>query len=300
MHTQGNNHGRIQGSTRLLGILGNPVSHSYSPAMHNHAIAQLGLDLAYVPLKVETGGLEACLRSLRELDFLGVNVTLPHKQAVMPYLDEISDLSRKIGAVNTIICRNGNLFGTTTDAEGFLAGFREAGHRFDGKPVVIFGNGGTARTLAFALLLMVKPSRVVLAARDRAKSGKLAAEIKDKIGAELEILNLDEYPKHRSEFEVLVHTTPIGMHPKIGESLLPPEWLEPGQIVYDLIYNPEETALMRHAKAKGCATVGGLGMLVHQGIASFKLWTGIDPDPAYFYEGIRLQQSREALAAAEK
>ncbi|HAO99307.1 MAG TPA: shikimate dehydrogenase [Fibrobacteres bacterium] len=281
----------IRGTTRLLGVLGNPVAHSYSPAMHNAAIERLGLDLIYVPMKVETRGLKSCLNAVRELDFLGVNVTVPHKQNVMPYLDEISEVSRMMGAVNTIVKRDGKLFGTTTDPEGFLAGFREAGHSFDGKSVAILGNGGAARTIAFALFHLTKPKRVAIVARDPAKSQLLAREIKAKLDKDLETLALDQYAKYADGFEVLVHTTPVGMHPKTDESLLPGEQLLSSQIVYDLIYNPEETALLRQARERGCHTVGGLAMLVHQGIASFKLWTGIDPNPAFFYEGIQTQKA---------
>jgi shikimate dehydrogenase len=265
--------------------------------MHNAAIEGLGLDLVYLPLKVESQGLEACLQAIRELDFLGVNVTLPFKQAVIPHLDEVSDLSRMMGAVNTIVRRHdGTLSGTTTDPAGFLAGFQEAGHTFDGKSVVILGNGGSARTLAFALFLMAKPRRVLLAARNAIRSEELAQEIRSKLNRELETVDLKEYLGRRSEFEVIVHTTPVGMHPKIQESLLTPEMLEPHQIVYDLTYNPEETLLLQQARQRGCRAVGGLGMLVHQGIASFKLWTGIDPDPALFYAGIRRQRLEEQAA----
>jgi shikimate dehydrogenase len=281
----------IRGTTRLLGILGNPLSHSYSPSMHNMAIERLKLDLVYVPLKVETSGLDACLRAIRELDFLGVNVTVPHKQAVIPHLDEISDISRLMGAVNTIVKREGKLLGTTTDPEGFLAGFREAGCDFDGKSISILGNGGAARTLVFTLFTLAKPKHVAVAARacDASMSEILAREIRDKLDRKLEIMELADYPRHGSRFDVLVNTTPVGMYPRTGESPLPPEALNPGQIVYDLIYNPGETALMRHARERGCKTIGGLSMLVHQGVASFKLWTGLDPDPALYYEGVRRQ-----------
>ena len=281
----------IRGTTRLLGLLGNPLSHSYSPAMHNAAIDGLGLDLVYLPLKVETRGIEACLKAIRELDFLGVNVTIPHKLAVIPWLDEISEISRRIGGVNTIVCKDGKLSGTTTDPEGFLAGFQEAGHSFDGKTVVILGNGGTARTLAFTLLLMAKPARVIVAARDVSKSRVLGQEIHQKLNRTLEVLDLADYFHHAGEMEIIVNATPVGMFPNAEQSPLKPEWLREGQIVYDLIYNPEETVLMRNARQQGCQTVGGLAMLVHQGIASFKLWTGIDPDPALYYNGIRKQKS---------
>ena len=139
---------------------------------------------------------------------------------MIPFLDEVSELSRIIGGVNTIVCKNGKLSGTTTDLEGFLAGFREAGHSFDGKTVVILGNGGTARTLAFTLLLMAKPSRVIVAARDVSKSKALAHEVHEKIHQTLEVLDLAEYSKHAGEFEVIVNATPVGMFPNAGQSPL--------------------------------------------------------------------------------
>jgi shikimate dehydrogenase len=280
----------IRGTTRLLGILGMPLGHSYSPAMHNGGIAALGLDLVYVPLSVETAHLPELIRSLKAVNFVGVNVTQPHKQSVIPLLDELSDVSQKMGAVNTIVNRDGKLFGTTTDPEGFLRGFTDAGHSFEGKSVVILGNGGAARTIAFALNLMAGPKRVTVVARDANKSAVLAAEIAEKTGKRLETLTLDEYGAHAEGFDIVVNTTPLGMHPDVASSPLRPEWIHPGQIVYDIIYNPEETVLMRDARARGCSVVGGLGMLVHQGIASFKLWTGLDADPQTYYAGIRAQR----------
>jgi shikimate dehydrogenase len=285
----------IRGTTRLLGILGNPLGHSYSPAMHNHALESLGLDFVYVPLAVDVLRLEETLRGLAAVNFVGANVTLPHKQSVIPLLDELSDISRQMGAVNTLVNRDGKLFGTTTDPEGFLRGFTDAGHSFAGKSVVILGNGGAARTIAFALSLLAGPARVTLVARDAKKSAVLADEILDKTGKSLETLSLADYAAHAAGFDVVVNTTPIGMHPDLEASPLQAEWLHPGQIVYDIIYNPEETALMRRARARGCAVVGGLGMLVHQGAASFKLWTGVDPDPEIFYAGIRRQRAEQAL-----
>jgi shikimate dehydrogenase len=288
----------IRGTTRLLGILGNPLAHSYSPAMHNSALAALGLDCVYVPFSVEAAGLPVLLDALKSVNFLGVNVTQPHKQAVIPHLDEVSEISRKMGAVNTIVNRDGKLFGTTTDPEGFLRGFSEAGHTFEGRSVVVLGNGGAARTIAFALFLMSGAKRVTVVARDAKKSDALAAEVLEKTGRTLETLPLEGYASHAAGFDVVVNTTPLGMHPDIAASPLRPEWIHPGQIVYDILYNPEETTLMRDARARGCAVVGGLAMLVHQGIASFRLWTGTDPEVESFYAGIRAQQDAQKAAKA--
>ncbi len=287
----------IRGSTRLLGIFGNPLSHSYSPAMHNGGIQGLGLDLVYVPFPVETSGLANLLKALKAVGFLGVNVTMPHKQSVVPLCDTISNISRVMGAVNTIVHRDGKLHGTTTDPEGFINAFRDAGHSFDGKSVAILGNGGSARTIAFALALLTHARTATLVARAPEKSTDLIAEVKAAAPQfDIRAIALDDYATAQhthGDFDVIVNTTPVGMHPNVSASPLPGDLLKPSQIVYDIVYNPEETALIQAARAKGCSTVGGLGMLVHQGIASFRLWTGKEPDPAHFYEGIRLQQKME-------
>jgi shikimate dehydrogenase len=284
----------IRGTTRLLGILGNPLSHSYSPVMHNGGIEGTGLDLVYVPFPVETSGLAPLLAVLKSINILGLNVTMPHKQAILPLLDEVSDISRTMGAVNTVIHREGRLYGTTTDPEGFINAFRDAGHSFDGKAVAVLGNGGSARTIAFALALMTKVTRIVLVARAQEKSAALIAEVRAAApGCDIASLALAEYPDARRGFDVVVNTTPVGLYPRTEESPLDASLLKPGQIVYDILYNPEDTALLRHARARGCAVVGGLGMLVHQGVASFRLWTGVDPDPASYYAAIRKQQALE-------
>ncbi len=286
---------QIRGTTRILGILGRPLAHSYSPALHNAAIQSLGLDLAYLPLPVEKKeDLAPLLTGLKSVGFLGVNVTMPYKADVIPLLDEVSELSRVLGAVNTIVHKAGRLLGDTTDPEGFLKGFAEAGHSFDGKSVLVLGSGASARTIAFTLFLKTRASRVALAARDPAKAGALASEVASKAGASLELLEIGALDGAGNEgaaaFDAIVNTTPLGMHPQEGLSPLPATALRAGQVVYDIIYNPRETRLMREARERGASTVGGLGMLVHQGIASFRQWTGRTPDPAACHEGIRAQQ----------
>jgi shikimate dehydrogenase len=269
--------------------------------MHNAAFAKLGLDIAYIPLHVRPSDVKLALDTLRAFDFVGANVTVPHKLAVMPFLDSISDLSRLIGAVNTIVNKDGKLSGTTTDPFGFLEGFREAGHSFTGKTVALIGSGGSARTLAFSLLLEDAPARVILAARDAEKAGALANEIKGKIGAKgkiLETIALKDYARVRKEVQVIVNATSLGMQPHVDTTPLAAEDLEAGQVVYDIVYAPERTKLIRDAQARGLKTVGGLGMLVHQGRASFKLWTGVEPDAALFYQAAREQLAKRAAAAA--
>lgn len=284
----------ILGTTRLVALLGDPVAHSLSPAMHNPAFARYGLDLAYVPLRVRAEGLRTALDALRVCNFRGANVTLPHKQAVIPFLDEVTESSRMIGAVNTIRNEDGRLIGTTTDPEGFLECFRENGHSFAGQCVAILGNGGSARTIAYSLLMRDRPGRVFLVGRDAGKSRRLAAEIADRLGLRggtalpaPEAVALEDYASIRGGVQVVVNATPVGMHPDIDASPLAAGDLLPGQIVYDIVYAPERTRLLRDAEARGLKTVGGLGMLVHQGLASFEFWTGVRPDAALFYASAR-------------
>jgi shikimate dehydrogenase len=290
----------ILGTTRLIALLGDPVAHSLSPAMHNPAFEHYGLDFAYVPLRVPAEGLKTALDAIRVFNFRGANVTLPHKQAVIPFLDEVTESSRIIGAVNTILNEGGKLIGTTTDPEGFLEGYREKGHSFIGQSVAILGNGGSARTIAYALLMQDRPSQVILVGRDLKKSQALATEIAERLNLHgtsgalpaPEAITLADYASVRNEIQVVVNTTPVGMHPNTEASPLGADDLMEGQVVYDIVYAPEKTRLLRDAEARGLKTVGGLGMLVHQGRASFEFWTGIKPDAAMFYAAAREKLAR--------
>lgn len=289
----------ILGTTRLIALLGDPVSHSLSPAMHNAAFDQYGLDFAYVPLRVQAAGLKTALDALRVFNFRGANVTLPHKTAVIPHLDQLSEIARVIGAVNTIVNEDGRLIGTTTDPEGFLEGYREQGHSFIGQAVAILGNGGSARTIAYSLLMRDRPKRLVIVARDMEKSRRLAEEITERLGLGQggalpapETIALSDYASLREGIDVVVNTTPVGMHPMVETSPLAPENLVAGQVIYDIVYAPERTRLIRDAEARGLKTVGGLGMLVHQGRASFDIWTGIKPEARAYYAAAREKLAR--------
>lgn len=298
----------IGGTTRLIGLLGDPVSHSLSPAMHNAALAILGFDAVYVALPVKPDNLPAAIAGLRAIGFLGANVTLPHKTAVIPLLDEISPLSRTLGAVNTIVRRaDGSLYGDTTDAAGFIGAFEDVYQTFDHRSVAILGNGGSARTLAIGLPVKRRIPRVTLVARNPAKAEALADEVRAALrdpanqavspDAVITVLSVEQYAAVAAEHDVVVNTTPVGMTPAVDQTPLPDGLLDPRQIVYDIVYNPEETRLLREAKARGCAVLGGLGMLVHQGKVSFEMWMKENGrgestiDSSVFYEGIRRQQA---------
>jgi shikimate dehydrogenase len=300
MSSMASPHSSNAGSTRRIVLLGYPVGHSLSPAMHNAALASIHLDAVYELFPVKPEDLEAAVKTLRDPSFLGANVTLPHKSAVIPFLDEISSLSRTLGAVNTIVRReDGSLYGDTTDSAGFIAAFEEEGHSFDGKSIAIFGNGGSARTIAIALPLQRRIKRLALIARTVPKAALLAEEMRTVTpDVDVTALSVEEYAGVRGDYDIVVNTTPVGMTPHVDDTPLPAEFLEPHQVIYDIVYNPLETRLLREAKSQGCQTVGGLGMLIHQGKFAFELWTGRNLPARIFREGIRLHKLQEAGSVA--
>lgn len=292
----------IRGTTRLIGLLGDPVGHSLSPAMHNAALRHIGFDAVYVALPVKPQDLGAAVAGLRAFGFLGANVTLPHKAAVIPFLDEISPLARALGAVNTIVRRpDDTLYGDTTDAAGFIAAFEDEGHSFDGKTIALLGNGGSARTIALGLPMQRNIKRITIVARNPAKAEALASEVRDSgTAVAIAALSVEDYAKVRGDHDIVVNTTPVGMHPAVEETPLPQDLLEARQIVYDIVYNPRETRLLREARAQGCKTVGGLGMLIHQGRLAFGMWTGRDVPPEVFRAGIRNATERQGAPDESK
>lgn len=272
----------ISGRTRICGIFGHPVEHSFSPAMHNAAFNAAGLDFAYVPFPVEPDHLPAAVEAVKALGLVGVNVTIPHKKAVLPLLDDLTDEARLIGAVNTVVNRSGRLHGNNTDGRGFLRSISEkAGFTPAGKVVLILGAGGAARAVAIQLAL-AGAKRLLLANRSHARAGELASFIAEKTGVKTELV-----PWPKREFETLpvdallgsdliVQTTPLGMHPNHEETIpLPFDRFRPGQVVCDLVYNPVETLFLRKAGLAGATVVDGLGMLLYQGALAFELWTGM-------------------------
>lgn len=272
----------ISGGTKVCGIFGHPVEHSFSPAMHNAAFKALGLDYTYVPFPVAPGNLQAAVASVKALGLTGVNVTIPHKEAVLPMLDEISGEAGLIGAVNTIVHRSGSLYGDNTDGRGFLRALREkAGFAPAGKTALILGAGGAARAVAVQLAL-AGASRLLLANRSEKRAGELADFVLKKTGVNAVVLpwpkgEYDVLPGEALlEAELVVQTTSLGMHP--NDSVSPPlpfDRFRPGQVACDLVYNPVETLFLRRAGQTGATTVDGLGMLLYQGALAFELWTGV-------------------------
>ena len=272
---------RITGSTRLVGIIGNPVKHSLSPIIHNHLFSTLNLPYAYVPLGVEQAGLGNLVTTLRNINAVGANVTIPFKSDILQYCDEISPLSKLTETANTLYFREGKLCATTTDYLGFLAAIKSEGAIIEESNVVILGNGGTARTLAIALANDKKIKSLAIIGRNRAKIAPLAEEVTRKTGfiVEQALFDTPACAALMQQCTILVNCTPVGMEPAINATPLDPNYLNTEMFVFDAIYNPAETLLLRHAKERGCRCVNGLPMLLFQGLASFEYWTGIQPPP---------------------
>lgn len=260
----------ISGTTKVVGVWGCPVGHSRSPVMQNAAIEALGLDWVYVPFEVAPENVGAAVEAIRVLGLVGVNVTVPLKEKVLPYLDAVDDAAAKIGSVNTICNQNGRLVGYSTDGVGFLRSLEDAGQGTEGRRVYLLGAGGSARAVAFALAS--RGCFCTITNRTAARAAELAVEINAVYPDRAEAAGWGMGTK---PFDLLVNTTSVGMHPNTGEMPeLPPGAFDAKPFVYDLIYAPVQTRLLAEASAAGCETMNGVKMLVQQGAWSLSLWTG--------------------------
>jgi shikimate dehydrogenase len=267
---------KLTGKTRICGIIGDPIEHSVSPGMQNAAFKAIGVDYIYLPFKVKKDDLENAVKGMRALNLRGLNVTIPHKVAVMPLLDEIDLLAGKIGAVNTIVNKEGRLKGYNTDVAGFLNTLLAEGINPVGKRIVITGSGGAARSIAFGL--SETGSILTLLNRHLAPAADLAERIHHYWGKSVEVLEINQNNLRDalSRADILVNTTSLGMIPDVELTPVPSELIKPGTVVFDIVYNPLKTRLLREAEQQGARIITGLEMLVRQGAAAFELWTGKD------------------------
>ena len=265
--------GKISGKTKVCGIIGDPVEHSVSPLMHNAAFDKLGMDYRYLPFRVKKEELDGAIAGMRALNITGLNVTIPHKVAVIPLLDKIDPLAEKIGAVNTIVNNGGILTGYNTDATGFLQSMLDGGVQPGGKRVVILGAGGASRAISF--VLADKGAHLTILNRRLDRAEALAQSI-SRSAKDVGALKLDEanLVQALEKVDVLVNATSVGMSPDAGETTVPAGLLKSGLVVFDIVYNPLKTRLLKEAEAAGARTVSGLDMLVWQGALAFEKWTG--------------------------
>lgn len=272
---------KINGQTKVFGIFGWPVEHSFSPAMHNSAFAKLGMDCAYVPFPVQPDNIEKAVDAIRSLGISGVNVTIPHKSSVMRFLDEVSQEAKLIGAVNTIVNRNGVLTGYNTDAPGFLKSLeKDAGVKPASKKVLILGAGGAARAVSIQLAL-AGAAEIAITSPVEGEAERLADSIiESSLNVKVSSISWDkgQISKCTGDSDILINATPVGMHPRVEE--MPPVDFENAAkdlLVCDLIYNPDKTMLLKVAGMRGLKTLNGMGMLLYQGAIAFELWTGTEP-----------------------
>ncbi|MFC7783199.1 shikimate dehydrogenase [Rossellomorea sp. GCM10028870] len=271
----------------LYGVIGDPIAHSMSPEMHNAAFQECGMDSVYVKFHVRKEQLSQAINGIKALGIQGVNVTVPHKEHVMPLLDGIDPLAGAIGAVNTIVNENGKLIGYNTDGLGFVEGLKNiADDQLEDKSMLIIGAGGAARAIYYSLAsLGVKridvTNRTALRAENMIKACPFDLNSR--------FLSLEAAENRLDQYDVIIHTTSIGMFPHIKGSPLTIKELKEGCIVSDIIYNPLETALLKQANQKGARTQNGLDMFVYQGALSFEKWTGIFP-PYSIMKNTVLQQ----------
>ncbi len=266
----------IAGTTVLAGIIGWPVTHSLSPAMHNAAFAALGLDMAYVPLPVAAGDVEAAVRGLRSLGFRGANVTMPHKAAVAPFLDRVADDARVIAAVNTIVVDNGALTGYNTDVGGFVAALQETvPEPLAGASALVLGAGGAARAAVLGLL-RVGVRRCTVANRTMSHAEELVHLLRPvDEAARFELVALDELTAAQvRDADIVVNATALGMAGPLKVPRVLVDNIQRDHIVYDVVYGQRPTMPLERARATGARAIDGLTMLVWQAALSFELWTG--------------------------
>ena len=267
----------VDTQTRTVGVIGWPVEHSLSPAMHNAALKAMRLNWVYLAFAVEPARVREAVHAVRGLGLVGLNVTIPHKQAVAEYVDEVDAAAAALEAVNTIVRVGDRLVGYNTDGPGFLRSVEEQGHAVCGKRVAIIGAGGAARSVAWACAQAGAAGLVVLN-RTVSKAeavAALAAQTSGVVDVRVAPLTGPEAEEAVGSAEVVVDCTSVGMYPNVSEGpVIPGDWLGPEQVVVDLTYNPRETTLLQAARAQGADTVDGAGMLVHQGAISLGHWSG--------------------------
>ena len=265
---------KIKGSTNIVGLIGHPVEHSFSPPMHNAAFDALGMDYAYVAFDVNPAELQKAIEGARSLNIRGFNVTIPHKIDVMKYLDEIDDVARLIGAVNTIDFKN--LKGYNTDGIGAVRAIEEV-TSIKNKNVVIAGAGGASRAISFYIAKYGADSLTILN-RNVDKAQSLAGDVSNSgLIGDVKSDSINEINAYLADADILVDTTPLGMHPHINDQpIATAENMHDELVVFDAVYNPNETVLLKQAIEAGAKPVYGIKMLLYQGAESFKIWTGAD------------------------
>lgn len=267
----------IDTATQLCAIIGNPVAHSLSPAIHNAAFAARGLNFVYLAFHVED--VRHALAGMRALPgFRGMSVTIPHKTEAVKYVDEVADVDRHIGSINTVINEQGRLLGFGTDGPGALQALAAGGVAVEGANVLMLGSGGAARAIAFTLAQQAQPGMLKLLDVNETMLHRLTQDLQAGTHARIvaEPLTEPSLARAMAEADIILHCTPIGMHPREDASLIPVAFFRPGQVVFDIVYTPLETKLVAEARSRGCRIISGVEMFINQAVLQFERFTGTD------------------------
>ena len=286
---------RITGHTELIGLMAYPIRHSSSPAMHNAAFAKLGLDYAYLAFEVDNDSLEGAVQGIRSLKLVGSNVSMPNKTVVHKYLDKLSPAAEMCGAVNTIVNEDGVLTGHITDGTGYMMSLKDNGVDVIGKKMTIVGAGGAATAIEIQAALDGVAEISIFNRKDEfwANAEETVRKINEKTNCKAQLFDLADLDKLKEEIAssyLFTNATGMGMKPLEGQTYIPDKsFLRPDLIVSDVVYYPRETELLRMAKEVGCKTMNGLGMMLFQGAAAFKMWTGEDMPIEYMKEKLDIK-----------
>ena len=266
----------INGETRICGLVGDPLGYTVSPLMHNAAFEKLGLNYLYVPFTVKREDLQNAIKGLKALNIRGFNIGMPHKMGVIPLLDKMDEMAAKIGAVNTVVNDDGILTGYNTDAIGCLNALLEKGIEPKGKNAVIIGAGGASKSISF--ILADRGANLTIINRTLSKAIEIAANITKYYQVKIETLQLNEenLASALKNADILLNTTKVGVVPNVDETAVPSSLLRPDLAVFDAVYNPIKTRLLREAEETGAIIIEGANMLLAQGAVGFEKWTGIE------------------------
>jgi shikimate dehydrogenase len=264
----------ISGKTRVCGVIGNPIEHTLSPTIQNAAFNRLKLDFVFLAFHVKADELENALRGMRGFGIHGLNVTMPHKNTVISHLDEVDSAVQFLGSANTILNKDGKLSGFNTDGVGALNALKENGVDVTEKKVLLLGAGGAAKAIAFSFAQ--EAGSLCILNRAPEKAAVLSDALNHVFGTKIMggAFSPSAVQKNLQDTDILVNATSVGMHPHVDQSLVEPKWLKPDLAVMDIVYNPVETKLAKDAKAADAKVISGVEMLIYQGAASFKIWTG--------------------------
>lgn len=276
---------QINGKTKVCGLIGNPVEHTLSPLIHNHLAKALGENLVYVPFLVENEDVEAAVKGAYALSITGLNVTVPHKSAVIPYLKELDPLAGKIGAVNTLVRMDGGYKGYNTDMSGLLRAMKSEGIQIEGKETLLLGAGGASRAVAF-MLGAEGAKQVYLLNRTVDRARAVANEVNEAIGREAIIpMSLSEYQNLPKEKYLCIQGTSVGLYPDCDKAVIEePDFYELVDVAVDLIYKPADTRFMTLCKKAGAKAYNGLKMLLYQGVIAYELWNRVQVDESLCME----------------